>query len=71
MAKGLVKTGAQAVTNGKVTKNVREERYDICKKCPAFNEKSKRCMECGCFMEAKTWVGGSPYELCPLNKWAR
>lgn len=71
MAKGMVKTAAQAFMKGKVSSEVREERYNTCKACPAFVEDSKRCSECGCFMEAKTWVGGNPDKLCPLKKWAK
>lgn len=71
MAGGLLKTAGQALRFGKVDADVREERYDTCKQCPAFIEASKRCSECGCFMEAKTWVGGDPKILCPLKKWSR
>ena len=71
MAAGLMRTAGQAVMNGKVSKEIREERYDTCKACPFFNEKSKRCNDCGCFMEAKTWVGGDPDMLCPQKKWKR
>ena len=71
MAAGLMKTAGQAVMNGRVSKEIREERYDTCKACPFFNEKSKRCKDCGCFMEAKTWVGGNPDMLCPQKKWKR
>lgn len=71
LANGLIKTGAQAIRNGKVSNEVREERYAMCKECPAFNGKNKRCSDCGCFMEAKTWVGGDPRKLCPRKKWLR
>ena len=71
MAKGLARTAAQAVRHGKVSQQVREERYDICKGCPFFDHNSKRCKDCGCFMEAKTWVGGNPDYLCPQKKWRR
>lgn len=71
MAKGLLKTAGQAIRNGRVSPEVREERYDTCKACPAFLPNSKRCSECGCFMEAKTWVGGNKDALCPLQKWSR
>ena len=71
MAKGLVKTAGQALRHGKVSSEVREERYDTCKGCPLFDAKSKRCNDCGCFMEAKTWVGGDPDTLCPQKKWSR
>ena len=71
MVKGALKTAASAVRHGKVSAEIREERYDMCKSCPFFLEDSKRCSECGCFMEAKTWVGGDPKSLCPKQKWER
>ena len=71
MAKGLATVSAQAVANGKVSSEIREERYDTCKACPHFIEDSKRCSECGCFMQAKTWVAGNPDMLCPKQKWSR
>ena len=71
MTKNMFRTAGQAIKHGKVGKEVREERYDMCKQCPAFLADSKRCSECGCFMEAKTWIGGDPKKLCPLKKWSR
>jgi len=71
MAGGLLKTAGQAMRHGKVSAEIREERYDTCKACPFFVEDSKRCSDCGCFMEAKTWVGGDPNVLCPQKKWSR
>ena len=71
MLNGLVQTAKAAIKGGKVSSEIREERYDTCKQCPAFRQKDKRCSECGCFMEAKTWVNASPNILCPLNKWSR
>ncbi len=71
MAGGLLKTAGQVMRHGKVSAEIREERYDTCKACPFFVEDSKRCSDCGCFMEAKTWVGGDPNQLCPQNKWSR
>jgi len=71
MAKGLLRTAGQAVRHGKVSNEIREERYDTCKACPFFDAESKRCKDCGCFMEAKTWVGGDPNMLCPQKKWSR
>ena len=71
MAGGLMRTAGQALVNGKVSKEIREARYDTCKACPLFNAESKRCNDCGCFMEAKTWVGGDPDMLCPQKKWEK
>ena len=71
MARGLLRTAGQAMRHGKVSEEIREERYNTCKNCPFFVEESKRCSDCGCFMEAKTWVGGDPNTLCPQKKWSR
>lgn len=71
MAKGLFKNAQYAIKDGRVHPDIREERYNICKQCPHFIEASKRCSECGCFMEAKTWLGSDPKYLCPKNKWSR
>ena len=71
MARTLLRTARQAASNGMVSAEIREERYDTCKACPLFNASSKRCNDCGCFMEAKTWVGGDPKALCPQKKWSR
>ena len=71
LASGLTRTAAQAVMNGRVPKEIREERYETCKACPLFDANTKRCTDCGCFMEAKTWVGGNPDTLCPKQKWSR
>lgn len=69
MAGGLINAGRQALFNGKVASAIREERMETCRQCPSFIEASKRCSDCGCFMEAKTWIAGNPDVLCPLKKW--
>lgn len=71
MAGGLTKAAAQAIQQGRVHPDIREQRYEICKGCEHFIADSKRCAECGCFMEMKTWIGGDPSTLCPLNKWPK
>ena len=71
MAKGLGKVAMQGIKNGRVSEEVREERYATCKACPLFRPDDKRCSDCGCYMEAKTWIGGDPDLLCPKQKWAR
>lgn len=71
MITGFSKATGQAVRFGKVSAEVRNERFDTCKACPSFIKDSKRCSECGCNMQAKTWIGGNPDNLCPLQKWSR
>jgi hypothetical protein len=54
-----------AASGGKtVSREVREERLSICKMCPQYD--GTRCIQCGCFIAAKTWV---PHEKCPAGKW--
>jgi hypothetical protein len=71
MAKGLARNAVQAVQHGRVSQEIRDERYATCKACDSFIEESKRCSECGCYMEAKTWIGGNKDFLCPLKKWTQ
>ena len=71
MITGFSKATGQAVRFGKVSAEVRNERFATCKSCPSFIKDSKRCSECGCNMQMKTWIGGNPATLCPLNKWSR
>lgn len=71
MAKGLASSAATAVRHGKVSKEVREERWNTCQECPSLIKKSSRCAECGCMMQAKTWLNGNPKMLCPKQKWER
>ena len=43
-----------------------QRRMDICRSCNRFNNTTKLCKECGCFMPAKTKL---PNEACPIGKW--
>ena len=71
MARGMVGAAGQALRHGRTSPEIREERMETCRNCPFFNPDSKRCTECGCFMEAKSWIGGNPDHLCPKQKWVR
>lgn len=71
MITGFSKATGQAIRFGKVSAETRNERFNTCKACPSFIKDSKRCSECGCNMQAKTWIGGDPDTLCPLKKWSR
>jgi hypothetical protein len=51
-----------------VTKDVAQERYDICKACPKLIQATKQCQECGCFMKAKVTLA---HAECPLHKWEK
>ena len=43
-----------------------DERMAICKTCPSFMQRSKRCLVCGCWMTAKTRL---KFAKCPVGKW--
>lgn len=47
-------------------RQVRSERFDICKECDRLFKPTRTCKECGCFMAMKTWLKGA---YCPLGKW--
>lgn len=47
-----------------VSREVREQRLSICQMCPDYD--GTRCVRCGCFIAAKTWV---PQQTCPAGKW--
>jgi hypothetical protein len=47
-------------------KEIIEQRLEICKVCPAFRPRTKRCSKCGCFMELKTTLLQAS---CPIGKW--
>jgi hypothetical protein len=49
-----------------VSEQASEERLSICKSCPRFISATTQCMECGCFMAAKTKLSNAE---CPLHKW--
>lgn len=66
MAIGAMRTTVQIMRKGKLDQESRDARYSKCLDCPSFIKSSKRCAECGCFMQAKTWVAGA---TCPLGKW--
>jgi len=56
---------ASALPN-KVSTEVQEYRYGICKGCDKLYRPTDTCKMCGCFMQVKTWI---PNESCPLKKW--
>lgn len=71
MAKGFLRNATMAAVGGKVSKEIKDERYEICLGCPHFISGKARCKLCGCYMKAKTWINADPDELCPAKKWHR
>lgn len=51
-----------------VSKEVAQERYDICKACPELIKATKQCTKCGCFMKAKVKLAKAE---CPIHKWGQ
>lgn len=41
-------------------------RMKVCQGCPFFIQESKRCSQCGCFMEKKAMFKKTK---CPIGKW--
>ena len=48
-----------------VSMDERSHRMAVCHACPRFS--GNRCLECGCFVEAKAMLAT---EDCPLDRWA-
>ena len=71
MATGLIKTAGQALRRGNCSPEIRTERLETCFQCPDYKKDQGRCSLCGCYMKAKSWVGGDPKKLCPRKKWVR
>lgn len=47
-------------------KEVSDKRLVICKQCEHFDSTFRKCLKCGCFMDAKTLFMDSE---CPVGKW--
>lgn len=48
------------------SRDVRDERFALCKGCEVLFKPTRTCKECGCFMGLKTWLKDAS---CPLGKW--
>lgn len=66
MTKSLIQNSVKLIQTGRLDQEARDKRMETCVKCKHFIESSKRCSECGCFMEAKTWIAGA---TCPIGSW--
>lgn len=53
-------------SNNYTTKDIRNDRYEVCKGCEHFFNPIKMCRECGCSMPLKTWLTDA---TCPVGKW--
>lgn len=49
-----------------VEEETQNNRIGICNSCERFCTQSRRCKECGCFMDSKVSYSTS---TCPLSKW--
>lgn len=57
---------AEAFIGNKVSAEIQEYRYAICKECPFLYKPTDTCKKCGCFMKIKTHM---PQVSCPAGKW--
>ena len=55
----------ETVTGFIASKELQEQRYEICKSCDSFTA-LKTCRECGCIMPLKIKIASV---RCPLEKW--
>lgn len=49
-----------------VSPELYSKRVEICKNCPKYDSKLKRCTECGCYIPVKAKFD---FSECPLYKW--
>jgi hypothetical protein len=45
-----------------------KNRIELCKTCDRFNSVLRMCKECGCLMDAKTWMAD---QECPIGRWQK
>ncbi len=64
----ITEKAGQMVEVIKVPDHVREERLNICLACDDLVPKINMCNNCGCIVNAKTWI---PSTKCPIDKWGR
>jgi hypothetical protein len=50
----------------KVSAEVRNQKYNICKSCEFFNTVKTTCTKCSCDMELLTW--SKSMGVCPIRK---
>jgi hypothetical protein len=54
------------LTKERVSDELANERFSICKNCPRLRKKINVCKECHCFMPEKVKLALS---FCPLGNW--
>ena len=54
--------------SGRVSEEVSNFRYEICKVCPHFIKATTQCKKCGCIMSAKVKLSEAD---CPIGKWGK
>lgn len=52
----------------RVSDDVKELRFSICKSCEFLVKPTNQCKKCGCLMHLKTQLA---HAECPIGKWAR
>lgn len=66
MAKGAAGSLFDLAVSGVASKELQEERYQACTRCPFFIKKTKQCSKCGCVMPFKVKVKDA---VCPVGIW--
>lgn len=55
-----------------VDESVKEMRLKVCEGCEIMDKDTRKCNDCGCFIDEKTRVLSLPFleaEKCPQKKW--
>ena len=60
------KTASETFLTNRVSAEIQEERFNICKSCEFLYTPTNTCKKCGCFMGVKTWMQDVK---CPIDKW--
>ena len=53
-------------TVDRVSEEIAEKRFNICKGCPELIKLTHQCKKCGCLMNLKTKLKDA---TCPIEKW--
>lgn len=49
-------------------RDISDQRLSICSTCNRYDKNKNKCLECGCFLEFKTFILS---EECPIGKWTK
>jgi len=66
LAQNFKESMMQLAKGGFAPNAIASERMSICLNCKFFHKTRRRCLKCGCFMDAKTKIAKA---YCPMHYW--